>query len=301
MVNPAAPPTWLPPGWHTYFDVLQLKPRTRGLDYAAVESGDALALGTGSLRRFEYGEDTGFRTGVSYLTNTGWAVGLQYSTIDFQGSDSVSRPPDNGQLFATRTHPDSNQEAEFATARGTLDFETIDLIASRAIYANRFSYATLFGGLRWASVDHDQDFAYDGRDFLMGAIVQRQEVQAFGLRMGSSADWRMAGGFGISATFAGSLLHGRFDTSNLETNLDGQQLMAEMSDKYDDLVTTLELTLGISWQASWFTLLVGYELDGWFNVNNRALFVDDQHEGVHAPLSNDVLLHGYFIRAIGML
>ena len=91
-------------------------------------------------------------------------------------------------------------------------------------------------------------------------------------------------------------MHGRFETHNLETNLNGEQLMAEMSDDFDDLVSVLDVGLGVSWRCRWVTIQAVYELSGWYNANNRGLYVDDQHEGIYAPFSNDILLQGYAIR-----
>ena len=185
------------PGWQAGIELLHYTPRLRGLDYAALDFGNSLALGTGAIQHLEYEDDAGYRAGVGYLTRTGWGVGVQLTSIDFSGFDQVERPADSGQLFATRTHPDSNQEAETASAAGALDFRYVDLILSRTCFANRFSRVDVFGGLRWAEVDQQLNFSYDGRDFLQGVVEQQQTMNAFGLRFGSSAEWRLAGGFGV--------------------------------------------------------------------------------------------------------
>ncbi|MCA9169003.1 MAG: hypothetical protein KDB23_15120 [Planctomycetales bacterium] len=284
------------PGWQTHVDLLHYKPRIRGLDYAALDYGNALAIGTGAVQRMDYADDVGIRAGLMYRTKTGWGVGVQGTSIDFSGFDSVQRPQGAGQLFATRVHPDSNQEADTATAQGALEFRYVDLMATRTISSNRFGSFDTFGGFRWADINQSLAFDYDGRDFLQGHLQQDQSTHAFGLRMGASSVWKWANGFGLNGSVAGSLLHGRFDTHATETNLFGNQLMAEMSDDYDDLISVLEVSLGASWECRWFAVTAAYELGGWFNANNRGLFVDDQHEGVIAPFSNDILLQGYSIR-----
>ena len=169
----------------------------------------------------------------------------------------------------------------------------------RMCFANRFSRVDVFGGARWVEIAQDLVFNYDGRDFLQGVVQQQQAINAFGLRLGSSAEWRLAGGFGLVGNFGGSLMHGRFATSSLETNVSGTQLMAEMSDDYNDLLSVLDMGLGVSWRNRWVTVQAVYELSGRDNANNRALFVDDQHEGVYGLFSNDILLQGYGIRLVG--
>ena len=100
------------PGRQAGVDLLQYTPRLRGTDYAALDYGNALWLGTGSIQRLAYNDSAGYRAGVGYLMRMGWGVSVQMASIDFSGFDQVDRPTGSGQLFARERIPTAIKKAK---------------------------------------------------------------------------------------------------------------------------------------------------------------------------------------------
>ena len=282
--------------WLFGLDYLNWKPRQRGMDFAVAENGDALTVGSGRVHNLELDRDTGVRASIGYQTTTGWVLAVRYTYYDTDGNASVARPPGIGELFATRSHPDTNEEAEIATATADFDYKVFDIEASRSIYVNRFSDIRVFGGVRFADIGQRLRVDYDGRDFVNGVVATDMAMDSFGFQMGTEGHWRMARGFGLFGRVSTGLAHGRFDTSLFEANLDGIQLITDARDSYDQAVPVLELSGGVAWRRGGLEVIAGYEFSNWFNLSNRAALVDDIHEGLYGPFENDVLLEGLFAR-----
>jgi hypothetical protein len=138
---------------------------------------------------------------------------------------------------------------------------------------------------------------YNGRDFVDAVVRSRMAMDGFGLRFGAEGVWRMACGFGVFGRAGGSLLVGRYHTNLFESNLGGAAVITDVRDSYDQAVPQLDLAGGVSWCGSRWSLAAGYELTNWFSLSNRAVFVDDIHEGLYGPFDTDLLLEGLFVRA----
>ncbi len=70
----------------------------------------------------------------------------------------------------------------------------------------------------------------------------------------------------------------------------------DVSNDYQQAVPVAEAALGIAWRHDWLEFDAGYEVTNWFNLGNRSMFVDDADAGAYAPLANDILLDGWFLR-----
>lgn len=284
------------PVWEGSIDYLYWRPRQRGLDYAVVEDGAALTVGSGRIRELELDRESGIRGSLAYRTKTGWGLLFGYTHYDTDGINSVLRPPGVGELFATRSHPDSNEEADIATATGSLDYQVFDVLGYRSIFRNRFSDVRLFGGVRFADIDQATSIDYDGRDFVDGLVSSRMQMDGFGLRVAAEGNWRMGFGFGVFGRVGGGLVLGRFQTRLFESNLNGAELITAMEDDYTKAVPQLDLAGGVSWGWRGLSVSVGYEMTDWFDLSNRSVFIDDIHEGLYGPFETDILLEGLFAR-----
>ena len=282
--------------WFASVDGLYLKPRQRGLDYAVTEDGSSLVLGSGQINSLDYDRDGGFRFNLGHLTKTGWSVRAAFTMFDTDGSAIAQRPPGVGQLFATRSHPSgASDEAETATAFGSLDYKTFDILAERDVFHNRFATVTTFAGLRWVEIDQQMDMRYDGRDFDNGRIVDQTTMDGLGLRLGSQSSWHMAGGFSLFGKIAGGLTYGRHSMQFTESNVDETVSIVDIRDNYDEAVGSLEAAAGMNWCWKNLSVGAGYEMTKWFNVGERSMFVDNVREGSYASISKDLLLEGLFI------
>lgn len=285
-------------GWEASAEGLYLKMHQRGLDFASTEDGTNTILGRGEVHSLDYDRDAGFRTSIGYRTKANWAVRLQYTTFDTDGVAVAERPGGVGQLFATRSHPDGNEEADLATAASSFEYQTFDLLADRPVWDGPFAALSIFGGLRWIDMEQEHQFRYNGRDFVNGLILNHTEMDGIGLRLGGEGTWRMAGGFSAFGRLGTSIVYGQYETRITETNIGGSQQLVDMVDRFDQAIPGLEAALGISYTWNGWSVRTGYEVMHWFNLVDRAMYVDDIQEGTYAPYSQDVLLEGVFAQLI---
>ncbi len=287
------------PGWNASVEYLNWRLRRRGLDFAITTDVTSLTVGAGDVQNLTFGRDSGVRTGLSYTTTAGWEIGFGYTHFDTQATDSAVEPT-GGNLWATRSHPDGNEEALTADAFGTLDYDLFDLEVRRWFPVNRFAAVQLLGGLRWSDINQGLRYEYNGRDFANGAIDNPVSMQGFGVRLGAAGYWQLPRGFSLFARGAGTLSYGKFQMRLLETNLAGADTIVDVTDEYQQAVPALEAAVGASWRDERFEFSGGYELTNWFNLADRTMFVDNVHEGAYSPDSMDLLLDGFFVRG-GMM
>jgi hypothetical protein len=283
-------------GWEASADFLYLKPRQRGLDFAATEDGTALVLGSGNIHNLDFDREGGVRASVGYRTKARWGIHAVYTNFSTDGVAYAERPDGIGQMFATRSHPDGTQEANTARMAGTLDYQLFDVLVDRPFYDTRYATFTGFGGLRFIDFAQDFRYDYDGRDFTNGQIIDQTRMDGVGLRMGAEGRWRMAGGFSTFGRFAGGITYGRYETQYFEDNLNGNVLITQMRDQYEQAISSLDAAAGISWTYRAFQISAGYEMINWFNLSERGAFVDDIQEATYVPLSQDLLLEGFFLQ-----
>jgi len=281
--------------WVAKVDYLNWSVNRQGLDYAVATDGTAQAVGNGSVRNLEFGRDSGVRVGVGYLFSSGWDLTGNY-TYFRNSASAFAAEPAGGNLWATRSHPNVNQEAETAAATGSFNYDVFDLEAGYGYRFNESIAIRPFGGLRWANIDQNLNVRYDGRDFTNGVVDNNLTMNGFGFRLGMDGYWHLGHGWSLFGRGAGSVMYGKFQSRLLETNFDGADTIVNVRDDYTQAVPVLETAMGAAWQYESFQFAAGYELNNWFNLGNRSMFPDNAHEGAYAPASNSVLLNGFFLR-----
>ena len=278
-------------------DYLSLRPSTRGSDFAVSESGTSTTLGTARIHDVAYDSDAGARLRLGYQTSTLWSVSASYAYFDTEGAAIANRPDGVGQLFATQSHPDGNEEADSAGAIVGFDYSVFDLIIERPVIQNKFTEMRIFGGVRWSEIDRQIDVRYDGRDFVNALVAKQSTMRGAGLRMGTQASWLVANGFQLMGSISGGILFSETSTDYFETNFDDTVVLVDVAHSQDGSTPFLECSAGIGWQNEIVSLVVGYELQNWFGLHERSMFVDDIHEATFAGISEDILLSGLFVRS----
>ena len=293
--DPGCSPACVSPGWTLNVDYLNWTLRRRDLDFAISTDDSALAVGAGVVHELEFDRDSGVRAGLAYMTKAGWEIAFTYTYFHTSAS-AAALAPGGGNLWATRSHPDRNEQAATAMAMASFDYDVLDLEIGHPLPMNRFTALKMFGGLRWANIDQDLRCEYDGIDFANGVVTHPVSMDAFGVRLGLEGSWQLPRGFSLFGRGAGSVMYGNFRSRLLETNLSGADLIVDVSNDYEQAVPVLEAAVGASWRNSWLEIAAGYEFTNWFNLGDRSSFVDNEHEGLYAPEATDVLLDGFFIR-----
>ena len=80
---------------------------------------------------------SGVRAGIAYLTRSNWEIAFGYTYFHTSGSAFSMEPP-GGNLWATRSHPDRNEEAREAAAEAGVD-DVTDIAVVRAIALRLFT------------------------------------------------------------------------------------------------------------------------------------------------------------------
>jgi hypothetical protein len=281
--------------WIAKVEYLNWNVRREGLDFAIPTDGSSQAVGVGSVQNLKFGQASGVRTGLGYLFTSGWDLTGNYTF--YRNSESAfAKEPAGGNLWATRSHPNVNQEASTAAASGSFNYNVFDLEAGYGYSFNEAIAIRPFGGLRWADIDQVFNVRYDGRDFNNGVVNNSLGMNGFGIRLGMEGYWQLGRGWSLFGRGAGTVMYGNFKSRLLETNNAGVDTIVNVSDRYTQAVPILEAALGGAWQHNGQQLAVGYEFNNWFNLGNRSMFPDNAHEGAYAPMSNSVLLSGFFVR-----
>lgn len=283
------------PAWLVSVDFLYWEPRQRGTDFAITTDDSALSVGRGSVLSLEMDHSPGVRANLGYRTCSGWELGVIYTHFGAGGTTSAA-VPDCGNMWATRSHPSRNEEAATAEASGHINYNVFDLEARYPLVDACSIGVQIFGGLRWAQIDEAFQVDYDGVDFDRAQYRDDWRMNGFGVRLGGETQWRWNASWSLFGNAAGSVLGGRFRTHLLETDAQGADTIVDVQDDYDQGMAVLEAAAGIAWTHGPLQMRAGYELHNWFNLADRSMFPDAEHEGLFTPLSNDVLLDGLFVR-----
>lgn len=277
-------------------EFLYWNPHIRSVDYASTEDGSSLAIGAGGTHRVGFDQAAGFRVGIGHMTKAGWAVGFDYTDFSTSGEDRTERPGGIGQLFSTLSHPGGPEEADLAIATTSLDFATYDLTAATRVVDKHFRSIDVFAGLRWATIDHELNADFDGRDFVNGEINDRMELNAFGMMFGAEGHWRMAEGWFLFGRSSLAAMYGDVRNTRIETNLNGFEQLVDFQDEYTTPLFNVETRLGIAKSLGCFELRFGYDFNIWTGIGNRIRFSDDIEETAYAPADGDMLLEGLFFQ-----
>ena len=224
-------------------------------------------------------------------------MSVTYTSYEADGVDSVVRPAGISQLFPTLSHPGGPEEADSGTAYTSLDYRTFDLAARSRIASNRFRTFDLFGGVRWANIDHELLTRFDGRDFVNGLLFDRVQLDAYGLCLGGETHWKLAGGWSMFGRASVAGLYGQFTNTRLETNLNGLEQLVDYEDDYTQPIFNLETRLGLAKTINQFQIRAGYDLNIWTGIGDRIRFTDDIEEAAFTASSGDLLLEGFFCQA----
>ncbi len=289
----ATPSAYLTPGWNSSLEFLNWTLHRRGLDFAIPTDDTADAVGVGEVQNIAFDSDIGFRTGIGYLTQSGWEFGFRYTSYVASATADASAL---ANLWATRTHPDRGEEALTADAFSNFDYDLFDFEWKRWLVPNETFEVAFVSGLRWANISQNFGANYDGDDFDQGTFLSSVDMTGFGLRMGFEGQWRVFGDFSGFARAAGTVMQGEFVNRITETNFSGADTVVDVTEEYSDAITQFEVATGFSWQRGPFDVAIGYELTQWSNLGDRTAFSSATHEGAYDPLSVDILLEGIFFR-----
>jgi Legionella pneumophila major outer membrane protein precursor len=261
----------------------------------------------------QYGRDSGLRVGVGYQFADCWDATWNYTYFFTNGAAATEATADNpvrltqSALFSLAM-PLPATGGDFAFG-SSLNFQLHDLEFGRWINLDKSVALRLFGGFRWAMIDqklaqswHDALNEFPNGDVFSstGASLGVIDMEGFGIRLGSEARWKLPAGFSLFGKGSASVLAGHFHyaVDAIDTQIRAivdfppQQTTTALTYRGSttQAVPVLEAAVGAAWTYYQLEVSAGYELSAWFNMANRYAFTGG------APVSNDLLLDGLFLR-----
>ena len=232
---------------------------------------------------------------MGYATETGWELGFRFTGLNTDAAASAEAPA-GGNLWATRSHPSRNQEATTAAAFTEFDYRLFDMEVGRWFTLNDFTAFRCFAGLSWIDTDQQLLINYDGNDFNNSVVLDHQKDTGFGIRVGGEGHWDLNCRWSAFARIDGRVMFTNTSLRLLETNNAGADVIVDVTDRFTTPVANLGAAVGIAYYVHAWELSGGYELANWFSLGTRTGF-DDAHVGAYDPVSNDILLDGFFLSA----
>jgi hypothetical protein len=270
-------------------EYLLLKPQRGDLDYAilnATRSGHP----DGTTETLVLPTVSSFRVEGGYRFPSQWDAGLAYSYLFSHGQSAVTTGA-NGTIYTTMTSPGGNvSEATSAIGDVRLNYNVGDLEIGRRLDFGETFGLRLFAGSRLGFINQHVSATYNGRDANFDGIFTRVDFSGAGVRIGAEGVCKVGGGFTMYARAAGSLLEGRYEVSESETN--GPATLLNVADKFERVVPVTELGLGVGWERNNVRLRIGYEMTNWGSLVDRVDFVDDVHRGKLVHNLSDLSLSG---------
>ena len=111
----------------------------------------------------------------------------------------------------------------------------------------------------------------------------------------NDANFAVLDHLGLFVRGSAGLLTGRF-RSSLDETANGAAIV-NVVDRFDKVVPTSDLGIGMSYQRGGMKFTVGYEFQNWFGMVEGFNFVDDQHPSKMARRTGDLGFDGVFFRA----
>ena len=301
-------------GWTAMAEVMFMRPSTGELDFAIEDPQDGSKVTTGRVLSVDTDYEPGFQIGVGYdFAGTGVDAKLAWSRLRTSNDESATAPA-GSTLIATLSSKgtgEGSSDADSARANVDFDYDVVDFEVGQTFQAGSSVDIRLFGGVRYANMDHDMEVFYQGGTFDAqgpddGALVtSKVDFSGIGPRIGVGGSWDLGSDFSLFGHTAVSLLVSDFDASHVETS-DSQNnpFRVNVTQDFDTrVVPVVEISLGAGWvnRLSWglLTLRGGYEVQNWFNVVDPLDFSKASSLGASNPgrgNTTDMGLDGFFFR-----
>lgn len=282
-------------GLFASFEVLAIHARRRAFDFAIIDPADNF-IAQGRIQNLDWMTDVGFRGGLGVRTSGGWEVGLFYFYFHTDDQLTVTAPA-GGTLYTTLLPPAAGLgTAQVATGATSLDMDVIDLEIGRRVHLGESLGLRLFGGGRFAIIDQDLSAAYDGGTTTRAFARSPVNMDAYGLRAGGESHLTLGSGWSVYSKAATSLLVADIRNTFVATNSGGAFLLADVSEKYDQILPVVEVGIGLGYEGERVFFSFGYELTNYINFIDSPDFVDDVHEGKLQRRTSDLMLEALVLR-----
>ncbi len=272
-------PDLLRQGLQIYGDLLYLRPRNDGLEYAVPINGPitpgTVPIQVGRTASLDPQVEPGFRVGGGFDFDCCSNLSATFTHYECNVDDSISTEAP----FVLRSmvfHPSTADAASdwlSATAHEAIRFNIADIDYRHQFYTGERSNLTYLLGVRYASLQ--QDFTSTFESIISAEADSSVNFDGAGFRLGLEGTRYSAGrSIFIYGKTSASLLGGEFRADYLQSNANNP-LVAETNWKEARLVSILECELGMGWasQGGHVRISAGYMVSGWLNVVKTPEFI----------------------------
>jgi hypothetical protein len=275
-------------------EYLLIRPRRSEADDFAIISSNRSVLPGGTVLTNDWGTNSGFRVGAGYqLPGDGWSLGMTYTYFHSEHERFFGVPP-GGALLATLTAGGGNDDVGTANPQTNIDYNVIDLEASKSTSIGESFCLRFFGGGRLAFIDQQFSCIYNGGTLGNNPVFVNSPVyfRGAGLTGGAEGTWKVYHSWGVYGRARLSLLSGQFTTSLGESLNGGATQIVNVTQRYEAVVPVMDLGAGICFQGKHFRFSLGYDLSNWFNMVDSIDFPSGASLGHIGRRTSDLTLEG---------
>jgi hypothetical protein len=303
---PVCCPPLCGPSMQFYGDLLYLRPRNAGLEYAVPINGpitpNAVPIQVGRTASLNPQYQTGFRVGGGFDFDCYSNLSATFTHYENSVDDAISTEAP----FVLRSmvvHPSSADAAAdwlSATAHQYIRFNFADVDYKHQFYCSERSSAGYLVGIRYASLK--QDFTSQFEPIIRENVDTHVNFDGGGFRLGLEGVRNAAcSNIFVYGKASASFLGGEFRGDYLQSSANNP-LVAETNWKEARFVSILECEVGLGWtsQNGHFMASCGYMVSGWVNVVKTSEFITavqaNQYHGPDKIEGNGLVFDGLVSR-----
>ncbi len=273
---------------------LYLRPTSGNNAYAFVSEVTPGGVSRKHLKSVEPDYDWAYNVSLGYIfPGTANDVKVTYSNFNHHTQDGIA---DTGPLLIAATVPfifPADVILEKSSASARYNYQTLDIDFGQHFNIGCNTHVKLIGGVRLADLESSFKTRYDGVVAVPGVLLgdtyiakaeQKSKFEGAGPRVGTEVEYSLGNGFGVVGQATTSLLVGNVRSNHLQNEVvlddDGANLFevttSEHSGKRTHIVPNLNAKLGLNYNYQFcnptrtkMTLEAGYQVDHYFNVNER--------------------------------
>ncbi len=288
--EPICCPTNCERGLQVYGDLLYLRPRNDGLEYAVPINGPitpgTVPVQVGRTASLDPQIAPGFRVGggIDFDCCSNLSATFTYYACNVDDSISTDAPFVLRSMVVHPSTADAAYDWLSATAHEAITFNIADIDYRHQFYCSERSSLTYLVGLRYANLK--QDFSSQFEPIITENVDASVDFDGGGFRLGlEGVRYSACRNIFIYGKAAASFLGGEFRADYLQSNANNP-LVAATDWKEARMVSILDCEVGLGWasEGGHVRISAGYMVSGWLNVVKTPEFIASvQANQYHGP------------------
>lgn len=226
-----------------------------------------------NFHQVDFHYDSGVRGWLGYrVPDYFWEIEGEYTFYYTSDRQHVTRkPPPLGILDGT--FPEfTRSPIERASSRFNFHYHTARLQLARPFFVGKTILIRPFFGMQGAWISQKWAVTYTGGDGEKTFFQNNWDYEAGGIHLGLNSEWYIAYGLGL---FMNGTLSSLYGNHRLLCTMDPEIFTGgpfqKITPNEHRVAQALQLSAGITWGMAFdpiaFRILLGYELNTWFNIN----------------------------------